>query len=43
MKMEAMSRQGARFDITCGTECHKSDAADAAGKRHVRKSENLLD
>ena len=33
MKMEAMSRQGARLDITCGTECHKSDAADAAGKK----------
>ena len=33
MKMEAMSRQGARLDITCGTECHKSDAVDASGKK----------
>ena len=26
MKMEAMSRQGSRVDITCGTEFHKLDA-----------------
>ena len=26
MKMEAMSRQGSRVDLTCGTEFHKLDA-----------------
>ena len=28
MKMEAMSRQGNRVDLTCGTEFHKSDAVN---------------
>ncbi len=28
MKMDAMNRQGARTDLTCGTECHKLSKSD---------------